>query len=65
MADAWAQNTRNTGGPTSIGLCLTSAAALPPQIWEDSCVRDEQNDARDMTMQQEQQYIRCQCLFPG
>lgn len=64
-ADGWAQNTSKTGGPTSISMCLTSAAALPPQIWEDSCVTDEQNDTRDMKMQQGKQYIRCQCLFPG
>lgn len=64
-ADGWAQNTNKTGGSASMSMCLTSAAAPPPQIWEDSCVTDEQNDIRDMKMQQGQQYIRCQRLFPG
>lgn len=42
MADGWAQNARKPGGCGSIKVCLTSAAAPPPQIWEDSCVTDEE-----------------------
>lgn len=47
MADGWAQNTSKSGASASISMCLTSAAAPPPQIWEDSCVTDEQNHTNE------------------
>lgn len=47
MADGWAQNTSKSGASASISMCLTSAAAPPPQTWEDSCVTDEQNHTNE------------------